>query len=420
MAGSLRSSWEQALHISPKGDFLIEVSQDRSYAQDPSCAIDSRITQDSRVADGAVPSVLVPESSVCGSVLVLIQYDVCEEIKLETLRRIIGAPTSEPAKKTAAPERIRFVNPPVVERLENPRVEGNEPVDGQIKYYDYGVVSVIFELSFGGKWQSLVELASRWMWDTDIERYTSDTVKRKLTQASEAFIKPYADWLTEDYLIVQVREAPGAAASSELLSQFGQQIAQIVRGEIVPLSESEYSEVLQSHISYYRNDLAVIGWNSAFVYDTTVGAQTARELLEYANSQLLEFRHYDELLSRELQGAYRLLEKGTGTMARWRLAREATRLQAVLLEVTELTERADNAIKFLGDMFSARLYRLAAGKIGVQDYKNLVNQKLRTAQDLYRFMVDQFYQSRAFVLEAVMVVILVIELIYLFHGQAGF
>jgi len=84
--------------------------------------------------------------------------------------------------------------------------------------------------------------------------------------------------------------------------------------------------------------------------------------------------------------------------------------------VNELTERADNAIKFLSDMFSARLYKLAAAKIGVPDYKTLVNQKLRTAEDLYRFMVDQFHQSRAFVLELMVVIILIIDLVYLFHG----
>ena len=154
--------------------------------------------------------------------------------------------------------------------------------------------------------------------------------------------------------------------------------------------------------------------------DTAVGAQATTELLEYANSQLLEFRHYDELLSRELEGVYRMLEKGTGALARWRLAHEATRLHAVLLEVTELTERTENAIKFLGDMFSARLHRMVATKIGVLDYKNLVSQKLRTAEELYHFMVDQFHQGRAFILEAVVVVILVIELAYYFYGHVSY
>jgi hypothetical protein len=102
--------------------------------------------------------------------------------------------------------------------------------------------------------------------------------------------------------------------------------------------------------------------------------------------------------------------------SRWRLAKAASRLHTVLLDVTELTERADNAIKFLSDMFSARLYRLAASKVGVPDYKNLVQKKLDTAEDLYRFMVDQFHQSRAFVLELMVVIILIIDLIYLFRG----
>jgi hypothetical protein len=97
--------------------------------------------------------------------------------------------------------------------------------------------------------------------------------------------------------------------------------------------------------------------------------------------------------------------------------RDATKLHTVLLDVSELTEHADNAIKFLSDMFSARLYKLAALKIGVPDYKDLVTQKVRTAEELYRFMVDQFDQSRAFVLEITVVVILIIELVYLFHGK---
>ncbi len=48
----------------------------------------------------------------------------------------------------------------------------------------------------------------------------------------------------------------------------------------------------------------MISWNGAFLYDSSAGAETVIQLLEYANSQLLEFRHYDELLTRELQSVY--------------------------------------------------------------------------------------------------------------------
>ena len=68
-------------------------------------------------------------------------------------------------------------------------------------------------------------------------------------------------------------------------------------------------------------------------------------------------------------------------------------------------------------MFAARLYRLAAPKVGVPDYKELVTRKVQTAEELYRFMVDQFNQSRAFILELTVVIILVVELVYLFKGK---
>jgi hypothetical protein len=353
-----------------------------------------------------------------GSILVLIQFDVCEEIKLDHLRQIFGARTLEqPSFKHPAPGYVRYQRPPVVEPIEPLILESGEKLQGEIKYYDYGVLSVVFVLPFSGDWDMLIRLGSRWASEVDFERHASRIAHQKLERAAPALVKPYAEWLSEDYFIFHVRDVVNSPSASELVASHSSHIAQIVRGETLQLSDGERDEILQSRISYYPNDLAVIGWNAAFLYDTTAGAETAIQLLEYANSQLLEFRHYDELLTRELDGVYDFLDKGTGLWARWKLARAATKLHTVLLDVTELTEHADNAIKFLSDMFSARLYKLAASKVGVPDYKDLVTQKLKTAEDLYRFMVDQFNQSRAFVLELMVVIILIIELIYVFHGK---
>jgi hypothetical protein len=358
------------------------------------------------------------ESVLRGSVLVLIQFDVCEEIRLDQLRQLFGARTLEqPSFKHTAPGYVRYQRPPVVEPIEPLVLESGEHLEGQIKYYDYGVLSVVFELPFSGDWDTLVRLGSRWVWDVDFEKHATRIVRQKLERAAPALIKRYSEWLSEDYFIFHVREITGSPSASELCVSQGGRIAQIVRGETAQLSEGERNEILQSRASYYPHDLAVIGWNAAFLYDTDAGVETAIQLLEYANSQLLEFRHYDELLTRELSSVYAALDKGTGMFARWRLARAATKLHTVLLDVNELTERADNAIKFLSDMFSARLYKLAAAKVGVPDYKDLVTQKLQTAEDLYRFMVDQFNQSRAFVLELMVVIILVIDLAFLFGGK---
>jgi len=359
-----------------------------------------------------------------GSVLVLIQFDVCEEIRLDELRKIFGARTADASFKHQAPGYVRYQRPPVTEALEPVILDSGERLEGQIKYYDYGVVSLVFELPFSGTWDDLIQVSCRWTSDTTFESVASRIARQKLERAAPALIKPYtAEWLQEDYYIFHMREITldetnTAPSANDLLAAHGDKVAQVVRGETAPLSEGERQEILQSRISYYPNDLAVIGWNAAFVYDTAAGAETAIQLLQYANSQLLEFRHYDELMTKELEDVYEFLEVGgTGWWSRWRTARAASRLHTVLLDVNELTERADNAIKFLSDMFSARLYKLCAAKVGVPDYKDLVKQKLQTAEDLYRFMVEQFNQSRAFVLELMVVIILVIELIYFFRGK---
>jgi len=181
------------------------------------------------------------------------------------------------------------------------------------------------------------------------------------------------------------------------------------------LSDAERNEVLQASMSYYPTDLLVAGWVAALVYDNPQGAAPTIQLLEYANTQLLEFRHYDDLLTPVLQDVYKSLERKGGVFRRWRMAGEAERLNTIRLDVQELAERADNAIKFLSDMFYARAYRMAAAKVGVTDYRNLVEEKLRTAGELYEFMMNEFHQARAFVLEALVVAILVIELAALFR-----
>ncbi len=353
-------------------------------------------------------------SSLRGSAVGLFLFDVCEEVKLDELRTILGARRLGEGLKHAAAEQLFFERPPVVESVQIP---GDPQAQVRVKYYDYGVVSVLFEFPFAGEWSDLIALSSRWISGTDLPTRAEQIAKERVERTRPALVKPYATWLSEDYFIFFLREIGGNPSATQLLNSCGQQISQVVRGENLVLSDDERREVVQSAMSYYPNDLAVLGWNAAFVYDSAAGSETTMQLLEYANSQLLEFRHYDDLLTRELAAVYDSLEKHSNFIGRWRLPREASRLQTVLLDVTELTERADNAIKFLSDMFSARLYRLAANKVGVPDYKSLAKEKLRTAEDLYRFMIDEFHQSRTFWLEAMVVLILLIELVYVFHGK---
>jgi len=357
-----------------------------------------------------------------GSFWVLVLYDAAEAIDLDELCRLIGTERvqRQPSFKHPAPEYVRFERSPVVENPDPITIETGEKFRVRIKYFDYGVISVELEMAFEADWTELIRLANRWILAPELEKQAADLVRLRLDRAKHALTTPYPSRLSEDYYIIHLSDAMDESGqpltAPALLAAHGAEIAQIVRGEPTPLSEGERNEVLQSSMSYYATDLLVAGWVGALVYDTPEGSVPTIQLLEYANTQLLEYRHYDEVLTRVLQKVYKMLERHPNLIRRWRMANEAERLNTLRLDVTELTERTDNAIKFLSDMFYARAYRIAAARVGVNDYRNLVDEKLATARDLYDFMTNEFHQGRAFVLEVLVVIILVIELAHLFHG----
>src|SRR5207253_4171908 len=153
-------------------------------------------------------------------------------IRLDKLRDIFGARTVQaPSFKHPAPGYVRYKRPPVVEPVEPLVLDSGERLDGQIKYYDYGVVSVVFELPFSGDWDTLVRLASRWVWDTDFTSFAQKIVKQKIERARPALVKLYYSWMHEDYFVFHVRDIAGNPSAAELLSTQGGRIAQIVRGE---------------------------------------------------------------------------------------------------------------------------------------------------------------------------------------------
>jgi hypothetical protein len=362
-------------------------------------------------------------ASLGGSLRAFLLFDIAEEIDLPLLRRILGSTPSkrEPAFRQPAPEYVRFERPPVVENPGVCTTDSGTALEARIRYFDYGVASVELRTPFTATWDGLVRLANKWILSPELEASAGRMLHARLAALGESLKKPHANWIAEDFYVIQVdplaEDEGSAVPADELLRDHGAEIAQIVRGEETALAAAECREVLQSSMSYYPADLLVAGWVAAFVYDTPPAASTTIELLEYANSQLLEFRYYDEVLTRVLADVYRQLDKKRGVWGRWKLAREAEKLNTLRLDYGELAERTDNAIKFLSDMFYARVYRLAAARIGVNDYRNLVTVKLSTARDLYESMVNEFHQRRAFFLELMVVIILIIEIVFLFRGK---
>ena len=165
----------------------------------------------------SIQPALETKTVLSGSVLVLIQFDVCEELRLDLLQQAVNARTvKQPSMKHTAPAYVRYHRPPVVGPLEPLVLETGERLEGEVKYYDYGVASVIYQLPFCCDWNHLVGLASRWVWDVDFASRVEAIVRQKLERVSAAMIKPYEKWLSEDYFIFHVRESEGAPNAAAL------------------------------------------------------------------------------------------------------------------------------------------------------------------------------------------------------------
>src|SRR5207302_2572356 len=207
-------------------------------------------------------------------------------------------------------------------------------------------------------------------------------------------------------------------SAAALVEMHGRLIAAMLRGERQRLSEQEEATILRHAISYLTNDLVIPTWNAAFVYDTPGGAQAALEILEFANSQLLEFRYYDELLDDQLASIYARLQQPQWFVS-WigaRYAGAARQVHSLFIDVNELTDRTENALKFVGDIYAARLFALVGDRLGLNRWKGNVQEKLETLDDIYRFAVEQSAMARGQFLELTVIVILVLELVLILMG----
>jgi hypothetical protein len=353
-----------------------------------------------------------------GSITAFYLFDIADEIDLSAVQRVLRTATArarlEP--KPYTPAYLQYQTPPLLieaEALELPEIAACRV---RIKVYDYGIVSLALSRPFAGTWDELIAAGVR-VTGLDAEAAAMcATIAERLTPA---LVRGRAPDLSEDYVVFAVTELSERMSAEELIAQDGDAIASLLRGEERGrLSRQERDEVLRHRISYLEDDLIVPTWSTAFVCDTEAGAQAALEIFEFANSQLLEFRYYDDLLDSELARIYDSLER-----PRWydwlggrRLTREAYELHALFIDVNELTDKTGNAIKMVGDVYAARLYALVSARLGLERWKANVEEKLDTLDDIYRFAVGQTQMSRANLLELTIVFILVLELILVFMG----
>jgi uncharacterized protein YifE (UPF0438 family) len=347
-------------------------------------------------------------------------FDVADEIDLPRLQQEIGggAAAARFAQKSGTPTYLQYAIPPLIVDGDAVGIAEIQGFRARLKFFDYGVVSLALTRPFAGDWSELIALSQRYIDNEALEQQAEGACRSVVARVAAAMTRGRSTWLSEDYLVFAVTELDSRMAAEELLSHHGEEMALLLRGEKQALSRQEQESVLRNRMSYLASDLVVPTWNAAFVLDTEPGVHAALEIFEFANSQLLEFRYYDALLDVELGRIYPRLQqrKRFVALAGRGYVQAARELHALFIDVNEVTDRTQNALKMIGDIFAARLFHLVAERLGLETWKASVDEKLKTLDDIYRFAVEQVAISRGHLLELTIILILVFELVLFFMG----
>jgi hypothetical protein len=298
-----------------------------------------------------------------------------------------------------------------------PLPSGPREATASARLFDYGVASVCYRLPIapGTDLRELVPLAEELVAqptpDLDAAaRALAEDLGRALAPALE---RPHRWEGLETYQVFFVRELVEPASAEAVLS--GAPLARLLLGETspVPLSEGEARDVLKHAFSYLAEDLAVVDWNSAFLLEPS-GVADIPDLLEFATAHLLELRYYDALLDRELSRIYDEIEgaRGLGSLFTRRYARLQRRTAALLLELSEMIERLDNAVKIIGDFYLARVYQDAVRRFRLPAWEDSVLRKQKLLSEVNALLSDASDTRRGELLEIVVILLIMWEVLW--------
>ncbi len=185
------------------------------------------------------------------------------------------------------------------------------------------------------------------------------------------------------------------------LSLYGDRIAAFLKNEKIQLDEEEVKTTLSSYLKYGKDDITIVDWDGAFIFDSSADFASNIELFEIANLQLLKSRILDFDLDERLEKTLRLIAvpKGVPIIR----AREVRKVMKEIIEIRTQSilesEAVERNIKLIGDWYSAKLYSLISRKFHLDSWKAEIKEKLDTLEDVYTMATENFSVSYRATLE---------------------
>jgi hypothetical protein len=336
------------------------------------------------------------------------------------------------------PKRLRVLAPkyeevglqPLEVSLGTKNIDGHEArVEGRI--FPIGVIEIYTVIEFrNAGLESLIKLvrldehpvkvAGR---EVEFEAVAREDFEKLLEVIKPAIVSPYPAFKRpETYTLIMITDSSPKLKANDFLRRFRKQTAGILRGEREwkKLSSKEVEDALKTYLSYSEDDIVIVDWYSALMSGAVNYMDDLEHMIELAKIQLLELKSYDKLLDMRLERAYDSLYAvftgpGVGVFwgRRWygRLAAAAGELAEWRVEVTDLVEDMRNILKFTGDWYLGKLYRISSERFRIQDWLALVDKKLGQLQELYAMAMERVDVHRAMTLELLVIILIAIEVL---------
>lgn len=368
-----------------------------------------------------------------GSVVFYALFDLADQIDLLQAQALLGERAPLPgagAPPGESPRRFRLSRPeaqtllmkepPLDVALGFRSVELLPPLGRRearqfVRLFDYGSAAVRFELEIpaGTTLEQLTPVTRQLQEFPPLQAEAHAALDLLLPRLRPA-LEGAAAWKElESYVVVFVEELADRPRAEELLQREAATLWRLVVGE--PGREPSRWELddMRRHVySYLDDDLVAIDWECAFVLEPD-GTRDVLDVLEFARAQLIGLYSYDDQLDRELERIYDQIEAERGAKAiLWSpygpLARH---VQERWIDMTEFTERIENSIKVVGDLYLARVYRGALDRYRVPDWIESVRRKQSQIAQVYELLKTDLGHRRSVILEVLIVLLIVLEVV---------
>src|SRR5262245_26312624 len=356
-----------------------------------------------------------------GQIVGLFAFDVGNEVSLEKLRAMMATTPVQPlSRKKQTPTYLQYTKPPQILHLGFATGHFTDlltiPGSVQALIFDFGAVSIAYrwKLKPETTLQDLPRISYE-LYNLNLEPNAREQVDALMKKIEPAIVRPKLADLVEDYYLFIVESLEPPLSAEEMIKQYRGALAQTLRFELSPLSRILQDEALGQNISYYENDLALIDWNAAIIYDRDY--EDTFNVLELLNVELLEARYIDGRLDEQINKYGNLVRK----RIEWPIPLRTPYKQAIQdlaelrMESTLLAERVENALKLVGDQYLARLHTAATLRFYLHEWDRIISRKLEIISDFYQLLNDRLHTAQSQALEVIIVVLILVELVLAFR-----